>query len=311
MTKSPSRLTLISGYILICLIWSTTWLGIKISTFSFPPFFSAGLRFMIATALLLIILKVRKFKYTFNIHELIFLVLVGLGSFSVPYGLVYWAEQRLASGLTAVTFAVMPFFAAILSSLFLRAERLTFQKTLGILVGFAGLVYIFWGDIKLGSIDTVEGMAGVVCSSFLNAAVAVSVKKYGENIDPVYINLVPMLFGGITLLLSSLFFENWSTVRFALIPTLSILYLAIFGSVTAFIIYFYLLKHMNVVLLSMTSFITPVLALFFGYVTLNENLPRGTLLGAALILSGVLVFSTGKQELSTYPLSRKDVHKTL
>ncbi|MGC8594550.1 MAG: DMT family transporter [Candidatus Kryptoniota bacterium] len=309
MTESPSKLKLISGYLLICLIWSTTWLGIKISTFSFPPFFSAGFRFMIATALLLIILKVKKFKYKFNIHELIFLVLVGLGSFSIPYGLVYWAEQRLASGLTAVTFAVMPFFAAILSSIFLKTDRLTLQKTLGIVIGFAGLTYIFWGDLKLGSLDTVEGMTAVVCSSFLNASVAVSVKRYGKNIDPVYINLVPMLFGGITLLLSSALLENWKTVRFDLFPTLSVLYLAVFGSVTAFVIYFYLLKHMSVVLLSMTSFITPVLALFFGYVTLNENLPAGTLLGAALILSGVLIFSTGKDELAGY-LSHKDVDKT-
>lgn len=310
MNASPSKLKLISGYLLICLIWSTTWLGIKISTYSFPPFFSAGMRFMIATAILLIILKVRKFKYKFDTRELIFLVLVGLGSFSIPYGLVYWAEQRLASGLTAVTFAVMPFFAAILSSVFLRNDRLTFRKTAGIFIGFSGLVYIFWGDLKLGSVDTVEGMTAVVCSSFLNASVAVSVKKYGKNIDPVYINLIPMLFGGITLLIGSAFFENWKMVRFATTPTLSIIYLAVFGSVAAFIIYFYLLKHMNVVLLSMTSFITPVLALFFGYVTLNESLPSGTLLGAALILSGVLVFSIGKEGFSIN-LTGSDTNKTL
>lgn len=279
------------GYILICLIWGTTWLAIKFAIFTVPPFLSAGIRFSIASLLILVILKIRKYKYHFSLKQTIFLLLVGLGSFSVPYGLVYWAENRITSGLTATTFAVMPFFAAILSRIFLKTDDLSFWKVIGIVLGFSGLVVIFWGDLRLGSVESAEGILAVVGSAFANSVVAVSVKKFGNDIDPLFINLIPMALGAVTLLLTSLFSESWQGLRFDASTIIAILYLAVVGSVVAFTLYFYVLKHISVVLLSMTSFITPVLALAAGAAILGEKIPGGTLLGASLILCGILVLN--------------------
>jgi drug/metabolite transporter (DMT)-like permease len=288
-SKIQGEIKITLGYVLICLIWGTTWLAIKFSTFTLPPFLSAGIRFAVSSVLILLILKIRRYKFHFDLKEMIFLLLVGLASFSVPYGLVYWAEGRITSGLTATTFAVMPFFAAILSRVFLRTEELSLGKVCGIVLGFSGLLVIFWGDLKFGSIERTEGILAVVASAFANAAVAVAVKKFGRKIDPLFINLVPMALGAITLILTSLLVESWRNLEFTTSAVISILYLTIFGSVVAFTIYFYLLKHISVVLLSATSFITPVLALAAGAVVLGERVPPGTLLGAALILCGVLV----------------------
>ncbi|MCL5267872.1 MAG: EamA family transporter [Bacteroidetes bacterium] len=286
-----SSLKILFGYILICLIWGTTWLAIKVSIFTLPPFFSAGVRFVIASVVILIALRIRKYKYRFDLKETIFLLLVGLGSFSVPYGLVYWAEGRITSGLTAVTFAVMPFFAAILSRIFLRDENFTFWKIFGILLGFFGLIVIFWDDLRIGSLGTIEGILATVLSAFLNAAVAVSVKKHGRDIDPIFINLIPMALGAVTLLATSFFIEDWGALQLNLSTIVAILYLAIFGSAVAFGIYFYLLKHMSVVLLSMTSFITPLLAIISGAVFLSEKFPSGTLVGSGMILGGILLMN--------------------
>lgn len=288
LRPQPKRLTLVFYYILICLIWGTTWLAIKLSIFTLPPFFSAGIRFAIASLLILAILKFRGYKYRFDMKETIFLLLVGLGSFSIPYGLVYWAEGRVSSGLTAVTFAVMPFFAAVLSRYYIKDERFTFWKVFGILLGFAGLVVIFGRDLRIGSIGAATGILAVVLSAFLNAVVAVAVKKHGYHIDPVFINLIPMSLGAVTLLAASFFMEDWGGFKFDTSTVLAILYLAVFGSVLAFVIYFYLLKHISVVLLSMTSFITPILAIASGALVLGEKFPPGTLLGSAMILIGVL-----------------------
>ncbi|HQT90775.1 MAG TPA: EamA family transporter [Candidatus Kryptobacter bacterium] len=295
----PSSIRLILGYIVICAIWGTTWLAIKFSIFTLPPFFSAGLRFTIATVLIAAVLKFRKYKYRFDLNETIFLLLVGLGSFSVPYGLVYWAEGRITSGLTAVTFAVMPFFAAILSKFMLKNEELNFWKVFGILLGFLGLIVIFGGDVRVGSIGAAAGILAVVASAFFNALVAVGVKKHGYHIDPVFINLIPMGLGAVTLLGTSFFIEDWSALTFNLSTVLAILYLAVFGSVVAFVIYFYLLKHISVVLLSMTSFITPLLAIGSGALVLGEKFPSGTLLGSALILGGVLLMNLYGEHGST------------
>ena len=285
---APKRVNLFLGYILICLIWGTTWLAIKVSINTLPPFFSAGVRFSIASLLILALLKYRKYKYRFDLKETVFLLLVGLASFSVPYGLVYWAEQRITSGLTAVTFAVMPFFAALLSRFFLKDEELTFWKIFGILIGFSGLLVIFGGDLKIGSTTAALGILAVVLSAFFNAVVAVGVKKYGYHIDPVFINLIPMAIGAITLLVTSFFIEDWGTIRFNVSNLIAIFYLAAFGSVFAFVVYFYLLKHISVVLLSMTSFVTPLLAIASGSLILGEKFPGGTLVGSALILAGIL-----------------------
>ncbi len=287
----PKRTGLILSYVLICVIWGTTWLAIKVSIFTLPPFFSAGVRFAIATLLILAVLKFKKYKYRFDLKETIFLILVGLGSFSIPYGLVYWAEGRITSGLTAVTFAVMPFFAALLARIFLKTEQLTFWKVFGIVLGFSGLLVIFGGDMKVGSLGAAGGILAVVLSAFLNAAVAVAVKKHGHHIDPVYINLIPMGLGAVTLLGTSFFIEDWSALRFTIPVLAAIFYLAAFGSVVAFVLYFYLLKHISVVLLSMTSFITPILAIASGAIVLGEKFPSGTLIGSALILGGVLLMN--------------------
>lgn len=279
------------AYVLICLIWGTTWLAIKFAIFTVPPFFSAGIRFTIASLLILLILRIRNFKFQFNLRQIIFLLLIGLGSFSVPYGLVYWAEGRITSGLTATTFAVMPFFVAVLSRIFLNTDDLSFWKICGIILGFSGLLVIFWGDIRLGSFESAEGILAVVVSTITNAVVAVSVKKFGKEIDPLFINLIPMALGAITLLLTSMVFESWKNMRFDTSTVIAVLYLAVFGSVVAFTLYFYVLKHISVVLLSMTSFITPVLALTAGAMVLGEKFPPGTLLGAALIFCGILVMN--------------------
>ncbi len=237
------------------------------------------------------VLKYRRYKYRFDLRETIFLLLVGLASFSVPYGLVYWAEERITSGLTAVTFAVMPFFAALLSRFFLKDEDLTFWKIFGIMIGFAGLVLIFGGDLRIGSMSAAFGILAVVLSAFFNAVVAVGVKKYGYHIDPVFINLIPMAIGAVTLLGTSFFIEDWGAIKFNVPNLIAIFYLAAFGSVLAFVIYFYLLKHISVVSLSMTSFITPLLAIASGALVLGEKFPPGTLVGSALILAGVLLMT--------------------
>ncbi len=287
----PTGIKIALGYILICLIWGTTWLAIKFSIFTLPPFLSAGIRFSIACVIIVAVLKLRRYKFRFRKKETIFLLLIGLGSFSVPYGLVYWAEGRISSGLTATTFAVMPFFAAILSRFFLKTNDLSFWKIIAVLLGFSGLVVIFWGDLKLGSFDAVEGLLAVVASAMSNSAVAVAVKKYGKEMDPLFINLIPMALGAITLLLTSYFIESWRSPVFDFSTAVAILYLAIFGSVVAFTTYYYLLRHLSVVLLSMTTFISPILALYAGAIVLREEVPAGTIAGAVLILGGILVFN--------------------
>ncbi len=283
------RLKVIFAYTAICTIWGSTWLAIKLGLETMPPLLSAGLRFIIAGIVLYTIIKIRKIKIPWNPSTYWFFIIVSLTSFSFPFGLVYWGEEKVSSGLTSILFAVFPFCVAIMSTIFLPKERLNAAKIIGIIFGFLGIVTIFFQDVQLGTgTEQFFGMAAIVLSAAIQAFSAVMIKKHGHDISPVVVSFIPMSFAGIILVSSSLIFENFSAVHFTATGVASICYLAIFGSVTTFVSYFWLLKRVEVVLLSLTSFITPIIAVVLGVIILDEHVSSYIFAGTFLVLLGIL-----------------------
>src|SRR5689334_17736258 len=125
-------------YSLVCLIWGSTWLVVKIGLNGVPPFLSAGLRFLVSTAVLFAILLLRREKIRLTRDDKISIACCGLLSFGFTYACVYWAEQYISSGLTAVLYCLMPLFVAILSHFWMRSETLSLRKLGGIALGLLG-----------------------------------------------------------------------------------------------------------------------------------------------------------------------------
>jgi drug/metabolite transporter (DMT)-like permease len=141
-----------AGFVLVSLIWGSTWLAIKIGLQSVPPLFAVTMRFSLATIILFLILKIRGERLpTDRVALLLYLTLAFL-SYSFPFALVYWGEQYIPSGLASIIFAVYPFVVAIGSHFALEAEKMNVLKMAGILLGFAGVTIIFWSDIHPGEI---------------------------------------------------------------------------------------------------------------------------------------------------------------
>ena len=132
------RLKIFAGFTLISLIWGSTWLAIKVGLESIPPFSGVALRFTFALILFFIVMKVRGIRPPFDRAAVGVYVTMGLLSFSIPFGLIYWAEQYIPTGLASILFAVHPFIIVILSQFLLSGERLNMFKVAGILLGFAG-----------------------------------------------------------------------------------------------------------------------------------------------------------------------------
>lgn len=283
------RFKVILAYIAICTIWGSTWLVIKIGLETMTPLLSAGLRFAVAAVVLYGIIRVRKINVPLNAKTFWLFVTISLTSFSFPFALVYWGEQHVSSGLTSILFAVFPFCVAIMSILMLPNERLNVAKVAGIILGFSGIVVIFSNDIQFGTeTDQVLGMAAIVLSAFIQAFSAVLIKKHGHDLSPFVVSFVPMTFAGIILTLGGIVFEDLSIVKFTPTAIFSILFLAVFGSVTTFVSYFWLLKRVQVVLLSLTSFITPIIAVVLGVMILHEAVSSQLFVGSALVLFGIL-----------------------
>lgn len=296
-----------SVYILTCLIWGSTWLAIRISLESLTPLVSAGFRFLLAAILIFFLLKfkniksglpgvkIQKDKTSIRLY-----ILMTFFSFSIPYALVYWAEQFVPTGLAAVLFGVYPFFIAIFSYFLISSESIDIYKILGIILGFAGIVVIFYEGANYDLSSYFLGMAALVLSAMLQAFNSVAIKKYGHHLDPLAMNFYPMLFSGIILLITAFIFEDISKQVFNFSAVSSVFYLALFGSLITFTSYYWLLKKMNIVILSLIAFITPVIALLLGYFFYNEELSSRDFFGSLLVLFGLLSANIGNFKKINY-----------
>ncbi len=279
---------LILGYITICLIWGSTWLAIRIGLNFLTPMFSAGIRFLIASALTFIIIKFRNENLPKDNLALKLYFFMGIFSFALPFWLVYWGEQFVPSGLASILFGAFPFAVFIFSWFMLKTEELDIMKIISIILGFLGIVIIFYDNFNLNLTNQIWGLLAVLVSAIIQGFVAVVLKKYAGYLNPFSMNAYPLLIAGIIMISLSFITENISVQKFNLKSVLSILYLATFGTIVTFTIYYWLLQRMNVVILSLTSFITPIIAVFLGWVILSEELSENVLTGSVLVLIGIL-----------------------
>ncbi|MGE5435680.1 MAG: DMT family transporter [Syntrophothermus sp.] len=285
-------------YILVCLIWGTTWFAIRISLNDLTPFLSAGIRFIVASVIIYIIMLIKGYKLQLDKIAVRLYLVMGFFSFMIPFGLVYWGEQFVPSGLAAVLFGVYPFFIALFSYFFLKSDKIGLFKILGMLLGFGGIVIIFSDQFQGDLSIYFWGMLAIVLSGFMQAVVAVGVKKYGHHINPLTINFIPMAITGIFMTPIALLIEDTSHLNFSQEAILSILFLALFGSVISFSSYYWLLKRINIVVLSIVAFITPIIALMVGWIFNNEILYFNHILGSIFVLLGLLTANIGTMKFS-------------
>ena len=281
------------AYAILCFIWGSTWLAIRIGLESLTPIFSAGLRFTVASIFIYLLMKIKNISLQTDRVSLYLYLMMGFFSFVIPFGLVYWAEQFVPSGMAAVLFAVYPFWVVIFSYIRMPSEFIGFYKIFGTLLGFGGIVIIFSDSFSGDLTSYLIGMFAVVLSGIMQAWIAVSIKKLGHHLHPLSMNFVPMIIAGISMVFIALFTEDLTTIQVDQNAVLSVLYLAFFGSVITFTSFYWLLKRINVVILSLIAFITPIVALILGYFIYNEDLSTRHFIGTTLVLTGVFWANLG------------------
>ena len=282
------KLKIVLVFSLICFIWGSTWLAIRVGLESLTPLYSSGFRFVLAGLLILLWMRFRRIKLQTDEVSIKLYILMGIFTFLIPYGLIYWAEQVVPSGLAAVLYAVYPFFVVLFSYFLIPEEKIGFGKIIGSVIGFTGILLIFSDDLGGNIASYFLGMSAIVLSGILQAGIAVLIKKKGYHLNPLTMNFVPMIVAGFSLLLLGYFIEDFKSLSFDSNAVLSIIYLAFFGSIITFTSYYWLLKRVNVVLLSLLAFITPVVALILGWLTYNEKLNINQFWGSLLVLTGLL-----------------------
>jgi drug/metabolite transporter (DMT)-like permease len=288
--ERPTRALTWATLALLIVIWGTTWAVIRVGLRGIPPFTGVALRFAIAAAVLLALVPVFGVKLGRQPNERRLWWVNAFLTFLIPYGLVYWAEQWLASGLTAVVFATFPLMTALAAQFLLPSERLTPRSLAGILLGFAGIAVLFSGDLQtLGGSRVVKVAALLLIAPLCAGLGSVIVKRWGSGVHPLSTAAVPMAITSVSMGLLAWRAESARPVTFDTPTVLSLLYLALIGSALPFTLYFWLLRSESATGLSMINYATPILAVAMGTLFLGEPFTLRIVVGAALVLAGVAV----------------------
>jgi drug/metabolite transporter (DMT)-like permease len=282
------------AWIAVCLIWGTTYLAIRIALETIPPLIMAAVRWIVAGGLLILILRLRGERMP-DRREWPALTLLGILLLGFGNGGVVWAEQTVPSGLTAVLVATSPFWMVGIDAMMAGGERLTVRRTVGLIVGFSGIVLLVWPEIRVG-----EGgrafLGGVIAAQIACVGWAVGssyARKRGrghakdENV--LVTAAFEMLFGGIVLLLVSFAMSEASRLTFTPRSAGALLYLTFVGAIAGFSAYAYALKHLPVATVSLYAYVNPIIAVVLGTLVLHEPFGARTAVAAAIVLTGMML----------------------
>jgi drug/metabolite transporter (DMT)-like permease len=300
----------------VCLIWGTTYLGIRVSLESIPPALMGGIRWIVAGSLLTAYLVARGRPLPpssqWGSIALLGFLMLGLGN-----GGVVFAEQFVPSGLAAVLVATAPFWMAAVEACLPDGERLRKSTVAGLVIGFSGIVLLVWPDLKLGPVGSGGHLAGrgfLSGRGFLAGVVALQIASIGWSIGSSYskrhgrraaaaasqtpsngmdeilgTTAYQMLAGGLMMTAAGTLLGEWSAIFFTTRTIVAMLYLSTIGALGGFVAYAYALRHLSVSFVSLYAYINPVIAVALGVLVLHEPFTWRMGIAAALVFAGVAV----------------------
>ena len=275
-------------WLILCLIWGTTWIFIKIGLRDLPPIGFASARFLLAVIILFAVIRVRKIPLPSTAREWRLVALTGVLQFAANYSAVFWGEQYITPGLAAVLQAMITVFGLVLSWIFLPDERVTKRKIFAVCLGIIGVAVIFNEQLHVNSTLAFYGCVAIVAGSYCAAQASILLKARAAGIHPAGMVFGQMLCGLPFIIAYSLAVEgnplnfNWTASAVG-----SVLYLTVLGTIAAFWLYYWLLSRIESTKAMMISLVTPLVAVVIDAVFLGEHLPPQTLLGGVLILGSI------------------------
>jgi len=283
----------ILAWVILCVIWGTTWIFIKIGLEDLPPIAFASVRFLLASVILLVVIFARRLPFPKTSSEWKLIAFTGVLQFSINYSTVFWSEQYITSGLAAVLQAMITVFGLVLAWFFLPNEKITTQKIIAVVVGVIGVAVIFIDQLRVEDLMAFLACVAIVVGAYAAAQASILVKAKAGGIHPASLVFGQMICGLPPIVIYSLWYEGnplnyhwtWRAVG-------SVLYLTILGTIAAFWLYYWLLSKIESTKAMMISLVTPLVAVVVGAIVLGEWLPPQTFFGGVLIIAsiGLIVF---------------------
>jgi drug/metabolite transporter (DMT)-like permease len=285
--ERPRRAAMVVAFVALCLVWGSTWLVIKEGLRDLPVLSSAAYRFALAAAIMAVAAG--------RLHRLEggerppfrLPIVMGTLNFAVSYGIVYWAETAIPSGLASVLWGVFQMIMALAGHWFLPGERLDVARFGGFAIGLVGVVLLFAIDLRSIGAHALA-LGGVLLLSPVVAAVGQTiVKRAGARYSATLLNRDALAVGAALLWIAAIATEDPFAVRWTTRALLSVAYLAAFGTVLTFGLYYWLLRWMPSGTLSVIAYVTPAIALWLGWLVEGEPLHASTWIGTLLVFAGI------------------------
>jgi drug/metabolite transporter (DMT)-like permease len=294
-TAKPPTWKLLLAFATIYLVWGSTFLAIRVGVREVPPFLLAGIRCVIAGAILYGWMRARGTRSP-NLREWGGAALVAVLVFVLNYGLVFWAEQRVPSGITAVMMASIAAFMALSEIFILRTQRMSARLALALLVGIGGVAVLMnrGTGFREVPIDTAGACALMVAAVSWSVASALT-RKLPLPDAQVMSSGAQMLTGGVLLTLTSAAlgeFRGFHITAVSRSAWLALAYMTVAGSLLAFTAYVWLLHHESPTKVGTYAYVNPMIAVLLGYFLGGEALGLRTILGTLLVLVSVVVITT-------------------
>jgi drug/metabolite transporter (DMT)-like permease len=311
-TRPPAWKTLLA-FAIIYVVWGSTYLAIRVGVREVPPFLLAGMRFVAAGAILYAWMRL-KGDASPSWREWRSATLLAVLIFVLDYGLVFWAERRVTSGVAAVMMATIPVFMTLSEIVFLGGQRLSLRLGVALLMGIGGVVVLVSHSASFGegAIDTAGAVALVVGAISWSIA-SVLTRRLTLPASKSMSSAAQMLAGGILLTLVAVAlgeFRDFHPQAVSRNAWLSLVYLIVAGSIVAFTAYVWLLHHESPTKVGTYAYVNPVVAVALGYFIGGEAVGLRTLLGTLLVLVSVVVITTAprkKAEPSKSPSAKAEL----
>jgi drug/metabolite transporter (DMT)-like permease len=283
------------AFLLICVVWSTTYLAIRVALETVPPFPMGAMRWTIAGAVLIAVLRARGERLP-PLRDWPSLAGFGALLIVVANGGVMFAEQTIPSGLAAVLVAVSPFWMVGIDAAMPSGEPLTGRRVAGLVVGFSGVALLVWPELALGGAGFAMGVAGtqVGCAGWASGSLLSRRRGHGsarsENV--LMTAAFEMVFGGLIFAAAAAATGEWPGLTFTPRTLTAVVYLTAVGSIAGFSAYAYALKHLPVSTVALYAYVNPVLAVMLGTLVLGERFTPRIAVAAAVVLAGMAIVRT-------------------
>jgi drug/metabolite transporter (DMT)-like permease len=307
-TPRQRRLAYFS-WLTVCVVWGTTYLGIRICLETMPPLLMGGLRWLIAGSLLAVYVRARGERLPapgrWGGIALLGFLMLGLGN-----GGVVVAEQWVPSGLAAVIVASNPFWMSAVEAVLPDGERLRANVLAGLVIGFGGIVVLVWPDLTFNAAGQRGFLAGVVALQIASIGWSLGSaysRRHARKDNVLGTTACQMLAGGIIMTAAGTLSGEWPLLYFRRDTALALAYLSTVGAIGGFVAYTYALRHLPVSFVSLYAYINPVIAVTLGVLFLHESFDSRMAVAAALVFAGVAVVRwTGGRTVSDSGLEAQD-----